>query len=143
MRRPVKLWLRLHQGQKGFTLIEVLVAVAILAAIGVVFMSAMSTNSRATRVLDEQVEAANLATAYFEAIRQLPYDHTSTPYSNAGDNITIPSQYSVAIQIQYSNDGTTWVDAYTGVEKLQKVTVSVSRDGGKPVLSICTYRTDR
>jgi len=129
---------KLFREQPGFTLIEVLIAVGILAAIATGFLTALNTSSRATRGLDEQVTASNLATAYLEAIRELPYADT---YPNAGDNITIPFQYDVNVDIDYSNDSTTWVDSYTD-ETLERITVIVSREG-KYILSICTYRSKR
>ena len=129
---------KLFREQKGFTLIEVLVAVGILGFIGVAVIAALDTNSRAARTLDEQVVAVNLATAHLEAIRELSYAAT---YPNAGDSITIPFQYSVDINTEFSSDGTTWVSSYID-ETLQKITVKVSREG-KPVLSLCTYRTKR
>ncbi len=61
--------LRFLRGQRGFTLIEVLVAAAILAAIGVGLLNALDTNAKATRTLDEKVVAVNLITTYFEAIK--------------------------------------------------------------------------
>ena len=133
---------RFFRGQDGFTLIETIIAVAILAGIGMAVLFALDTNSRANRVLDEQVQAINLATAYFEVVRQFPYDTTSDPYSSARDNITIPFGYSVDTDISYSDDGTTWVDTYTG-QTLQRITVIISREGGKPVFSTCTFRTER
>ena len=135
--------LRFLGGQSGFSLIEIVVAVGIIGFIGAGVVMALGTNSRANRILDEQVTAVNLATSYFEAIRQLPYNNGVDPYSSASANVTIPAQYSVVIDVNYSYDGTTWVDTYSGVEKLQRITVSVSREGGKPVFSTCTYRTER
>lgn len=133
-------------GQGGFTLLEIIIAVGILGFIGGGVVLALDTNSRATRVLDEQVEAVNLATAYFEAIRQLDYDKNSpNEYSTAGDNIDIPPQYSVDIDVKYSNDGTTWNDydpLANPAQTIQRITVIVSREGGRPVLSICTFRTE-
>ncbi|MBI3931340.1 MAG: type II secretion system protein [Chloroflexi bacterium] len=136
---------RFLRSQAGFTLIETILAVAILGFIGTGVVMAIDTNSRSTRVLDEQVEAGNLVTAYLEAIKQLAYDKTvDSEYSGAGANVTIPAQYSVAIVIGYSDNGTTWVDsAARTTEKLQRVTISVLRTDGKPVLSICTYRAER
>ena len=118
---------------------EILVAVGILAVIGAGLLTALNNNARATRTLDEQVVGGNLAVAYLEAIKELPY---SDNYSSAGDNIIVPMQYSVVIDIQYSDNGTTWVDSYTD-EVLQMITVRISREGGKPVTSLCTLRTER
>jgi len=138
MRWPLKGKFKLFQEQKGFSLFEVLVAVGILGLIGVGLLTALNTNSRAVRTLDEQVVAVNLATAHFEAIREVPYAAT---YPSAGDNITIPFQYNVGIDLEFSSDGETWSDNYTD-ETFQKIILRVSREG-KPVLLVCTYRAKR
>lgn len=132
---------RLFHRQAGFSLLEVLVAVGILAFIGTAVVMALDTNYRATGTLDEQVTAANLAGAYHEAIKESAYD-TETEYSSVVGSINIPTQYTVDIDVDYSENGTTWSDVYNG-ETLQRITVSVSREGGKPVLSICSYKAER
>ncbi|MFC2041369.1 prepilin-type N-terminal cleavage/methylation domain-containing protein [Chloroflexota bacterium] len=136
---------RLFRGQRGFSLLEVIIAVAILGFIGTGVVLALDTNARASRTLDEQVVATNLATAYLEALRELPYDN-DYPYEYSGINIATPPGYSANITVVYTNDykddGTTvWVDEPPGSKELQRIRVSVSREGGKPVLSICTFKT--
>ena len=137
--------IRFLRGQRGFTLIEIILAAAILAVIGVVLLNALDTNAKATRQLDEKVVATNLATAYFEAIKASPYAET---YDDAVAGITVPPQYIVNVDIDFSSDGDTtdgqitWVDTYNG-ETLQKITITVSREGGTPILSICTFKTKR
>ena len=127
--------------QTGFSLIEVLVAVAILAAIGVVFMTALETNYRSVGTVDEKVVATNLCTEYIEAIKQLPFAPT---YPDAGDGIDVPSQYIITVDTECSSDGETFGPC-TGSEDetFQKIIVRVSREGGKPVLYMCAYRTKR
>ncbi len=135
---------RFLRGQRGLTLIEVLVAVAILAVIGVGLLNALDTNAKATRQLDEKVVATNLATAYLEAIKAAPYAET---YDDVVAGITVPPQYIVNVNIQFSSDGASgdgidWVDTYSG-ETIQKITITVSRDGGRSILAICTFKTKR
>lgn len=121
--------------QDGFTLFEVLVAVAILGVIGAGFITALDTNKRGNRVTDEQVTALNLATNYVEIIEQQTYTDN---YTSAVGSITLPTQYDVDLEYEFTDDGETWTDNATG-KTLQKVTIAVSREG-RPVLSICTYK---
>ncbi|MFC1860396.1 prepilin-type N-terminal cleavage/methylation domain-containing protein [Chloroflexota bacterium] len=138
---------RFLQGQEGMNLIEVLVAVAILGALGAGLLNAIDTNAKITRQLDEKVVATNLATAYFEAIKASPYDITEPYYGDVVADITVPPQYVVNVDIQFSSDGAsadgiTWTDTYNG-ETIQKINISVSREGGKNILNICTFKTKR
>ena len=118
---------------------EILVAVAILGVISVAFIASLDTNYRATRTLDEQVVATNLATVYFEAI--IGSSLFTDDYSAITDNITTPAHYSVDYTIDFSDDGYDWDPTDSG-QTLQKITVFVSHQG-KPVLSTCTYKTEK
>jgi len=145
------------QGQRGIGLLETLVAVAILAAIGVSLLTALDTNAKATRQLDEKVVATNLATAYIEAIKSMDYK-TMTPgdtYPEPEELITIPPQYIVNVDIAFSSESIKegditqiiWVDEYLdgeGKERtIQRLAVTVSREGGNHILTICAFKTKR
>jgi len=139
MKGLLKSKLHLINRQQGFSILEALVSVAILGVVGVGILTAMDTNFRAERTIDEKVTAKNIITAYIEAIKALPF---AVDYPTAGDNVTVPPQYNVQVDIQCSNDAETY-GACTGSETFQRVVISVSREGGKPVMSMCTFRTDR
>ena len=138
MRWLGKCKLKLFREQRGFTLIEILIAVGILGFMGVAFITALDTSSRTARILDEQVVAANLAYGHLEAINFSPYAAT---YPNVGENITVPFQYSVTIETECSSDGVIF-SACSENETLQKIMIIVSREG-RPVYSGCTYRCKR
>lgn len=131
--------------QRGFTLIEVLLAFGLLAIIGVGLLQAIATNAKASGIIDQRVTADTLATSYIEAIRQSPYANN---YTSATANITIPLQYSVLVQTYGTDDYVSnwddiiWVGPPSSNQTLQKVIISVSQ-GGKVITTICTLRAKR
>jgi len=59
--------------ESGTTLIETLVALALLGAIGVAFLSGLATTSRATIIADEQTTAESLARSQIEWAKKVDY----------------------------------------------------------------------
>ncbi|MFC2022254.1 hypothetical protein ACFLTR_03485 [Chloroflexota bacterium] len=102
-------------------------------------MSAIFTSTRGSAIVDEKTTARALITEYIEAIRLLPYAAT---YPNAGDDIALPYQYSVVIETEGTDDDITWDPNPTGNETLQRIFVSVFREG-RFIMKICTFRTQR
>lgn len=131
------------RGQRGIGLMETLVAVAILGFIGVSVVAALDTNYRATRITDEKVNAASLASAYIESIKSSAYNAT---YPTAESyNITVPNQYNVVATTECTNDAddSESYGSCTGNETFQRIIVTVYREGGKEVLAVCTARTKK
>ena len=63
----------LARGQKGFGLVELLVAIAILGVVAVAFLSALTGAYGAVIVADRHTKAENLTRTTFEYMRNLPY----------------------------------------------------------------------
>ena len=132
--------------RSAFTLIEVVVAVAILAAIGVTFIRAIDTGYRSVRILDEKTQAEALIRTQLDYIQASIYQDTG----NYTVTVTLPPQYSMSINVTAPKRIGT-ADNYTSLEELmgepittiQEITIKVSRtgiDGDRPVLSIGTYK---
>lgn len=74
--RMIKKVLKIH-GEEGFTLIEVLMAVMLLAICATGLIVVLTQTTRLLLQTDLQESARNLATAQLEYIKNLPYDNTS------------------------------------------------------------------
>ena len=62
--------MRKMKGEKGFALIGVLVAIAILGLVAVIFASGISTGAKAVFVSDERATAESLAKSQMESIKK-------------------------------------------------------------------------
>jgi Tfp pilus assembly protein PilV len=143
MRWLLKGKLTLFRGQRGISLLETMVAAGILVAIGVVFMSAMSTGYRSAGALDEQLQAEALIRSQLEDIKNSPYQDSGVyPVT-----VNLPPQYSVNISVEPPTCIGT-ADDCTPLEELvedppvttiQQITVSVYH-GDKHILSVACYK---
>ncbi len=59
---------RLMKNERGFTLIEVMIAVALMGIIGIALLSGLATASRALFVADERATAESLARSQMEYV---------------------------------------------------------------------------
>ncbi len=92
------------RGQKGFTLIETLVGLAIFAAIGIALMNGLSTGYKAVDISQERTYAESLAKSqveYIKAQEYIAYQYYDPDVEgNHYDVVDIPahlSNYSVEI----------------------------------------------
>ncbi len=69
--------------ESGATLIEAVVALAILGTIGVTFLSGLATTSKAAFIADEQATAESLAQSQMEWVKNAGYSYNATAYSSA------------------------------------------------------------
>jgi len=71
----------LKKGHSGFSLVEVLIAVALLSIIGISLLSSLGTSSKALMTIDERETAKNIAEAAMEHIKSVePSTGTVYPY---------------------------------------------------------------
>ncbi len=135
MRRPAKLWLRLHQGQRGFALIETLVGIAIFAAIGVALMSGLSTGYQSLAISQERTYAESLAKSQVEYIKAQDYISVANyPTDGPYYVIDIPAHLAAGYTVEV-NPPETVEDAGVSGYELQSITIKVKHHGsGKLVI---------
>jgi type II secretory pathway pseudopilin PulG len=115
---------RNRKSEAGASLVEILVAIGILALALVVFIAGLSTGSFAVRASNRLTTANNLAAAQLETIKGAVY--------NAGGAyplVAAPPGYAISLSSSVISTG------------LQQMTVTVSYAGGAVVVS--NYKVDR
>lgn len=126
------------KGQGGFSLIEVLLALALVSIFGLTVPSALAGANRATIFTNQQTTAESLARSQMDYIQNQPYDSVNaTPvYALITD---IPSSYSIvtpmAVRLDPRGDGTSNDDG------LQQINVTV-RVGDEDVFTLIDYKVN-
>lgn len=125
----------------GFSLIEVLVALAIIAAVAVAFLLALNMALKATSIADIRTTAESLARTQLEYTKTSAYDATNNPpiYSLAPNLTSDPSLTNYTVQVSADRldprgDGTNNDDG------LQFITVTVSHSG-ELIFEIFDYKS--
>jgi Tfp pilus assembly protein PilV len=112
------------KGERGASLVEVVVALLLLGLIGLPFLSALATTSNARLIADEHAAARILAESYMEDIRQ-------QEYAFSYDTPPVTEGYSTQINVDNMRN-----------DNIQKITITV-RHHGRDVTSLESYKTNR
>ena len=124
----------------GISLIESLTAMAILGIVAILFLTGMSTSSKAIMVSQNRVVVESLAKSQLEYIRNQEYDVDNNPplYTELPAD-DIPANYAVTItaeRLDPVDDGTENDDG------LQKITIVVTHNGA-PEFTLEGYKMNR
>lgn len=130
---------RVRGGEEGFTVLEFVLAAAILLVVAMGSMSAFSYAVQSSQSSSRKVDALNLANERLETIRNLPYDDVGVTSTN-GEPVEIPGSVQTPVVIgDYTVDTSiTWArDPDTGRAEYKRVEVSVSwTAGGDGVVTV-------
>ncbi len=121
--------LKLRGDERGLTLVESLITVAVVGIVLAAFVVALSTGALAVRESDQEVTVQSLARTQMEYTKGYPYDSGATTYPT----VNAPADYSISVAV-------TTVPATDS--NIQKVTANISRDG-QVLLTVEDYKVNR
>jgi len=126
--------------EKGFSIVENLAAMIILAVLGLLVLTGLFIAAKSTIISSEKTRAESLARSQMEYIQTQPYSAGNPP---AYDLISIPSNcasYSFATPIVTRLDPKG--DGVGNDDGLQKITLTVVRNS-KTILTLEGYKVDK
>ncbi len=146
------------KNEKGFTLIEVIVALALLGIISIAFLGGLATASKAIIIADERATAESLARSQMEYVKsqvysiapwayELPLHTPSNPPPDppswwVTNTPALPEGYdgytvNVDAEPLYDPDDGSILDG------IQKIIVTVEHPDGETVIILEDYKVDR
>lgn len=125
-------------GELGFTLIEVIVALALVSTAGIAFLSSLSTASRSTMSVNDKAMAGSLASSQLEYVLSQPYDATDSPPVYAPIP-GIPEGWTIDVAAERLDPE---ADGLADDDGLQLITVEVYH-GDTMELSLTTRKVDK
>jgi len=150
------------KNERGFSIIEVLVALALLGIIAVAFLGGLATASKAMIIADERATTESLARSQMEYVKSCKYEAYVPPpptlsYAKDGDESATHPGYFIWINafpidpdtgelLINPDTGDFLINPATGDpyddEGIQKIKVAVSHHG-EPVITLEDYKVDR
>jgi len=134
---------------RGFSLIEVVIAIALIGIIAVAIMGSLSYASTVLIITDRQATAESLARSQLEFVKNQYYIDYSDPDRDPADYAVIPEYpegYTIEIVAEPIDPDT--YEPYPYIEEdgafykddgIQKITVTVSHDG-KAIITLEGYK---
>ena len=115
----------MKRSQAGFTLVETVVAVALLAVIVVSIVSGFSAVAIATKRHQEQTQVERLIRSQAEYVKSQAYQVKPAAYSTLSQ-----AGYTVLEQVLYYDPLTATFSAANGENSLQEIVVTVTGPSG-------------
>jgi len=145
--------LRVHRSERGVSLMETLIALFILAVVGVAVIAGIFTTVKANEVARTQITAESLARTELEYVSSQPISTNWTSYTLTSPTIyptypagwdpthTMPQGYTGYSITVTPSELVTGTDPSGQMSRKQKITTVVTYNGGQ--VSMSTYLAER
>ena len=128
---------RLWRGRRGFSLIEQVVAIALVAAVAGPLALLLAQVARGGSIAEAEVDMINIGRSQMESVKEQQYQDLPTSYSTIDD---VPEFYTVTITAEavktYSYPSPS---SDTLADEIQLITVEVSCPGCRPQAGPLTF----
>lgn len=122
--------------ERGFSLAESLVAVALLGTVMLSLVGALSTGSLAVKATRETVVEQSLAQSQLAYTKSYPFDSGTATYptvdiydaTNNPNPVTLPGGYSISVAVTDTQDADSNIQKITATITLGGTTVMVAED---------------
>lgn len=138
------------RNERGFSLIEVLIALALLGIIAVAFLGGLFTASKAILIADERTTAESLARSQMEYVKNRDYEYGASPSYEQVDVEALPTHpgYFISVDAPPINPDTGEVLTNPGDDVgIQKIIITVKQgtEAGtaEEVITLEGYKVDR
>jgi Flp pilus assembly pilin Flp len=131
---------KIARNEKGATLVEELMTVAIISFGIVILVAMITTGVIGVRTVDDKVLAESLARSQLEMIKDAAYE--AYPGTSPYPSVTTISGYIVSVSIEYWNAGSGSFTPTQWNDGLQKITVTVST-GGIDIVQTAAFKMNR
>lgn len=133
-----------RHNSRGITLIEVLIAVALMGIIAVAFLSALATASTALIIADERATAESLARSQMEYVKNCGYEYGASPwYEQVDVESTTHPGYFISVDAPPINPDTGEAIDPANDAGIQKITVTVTHQDKPDVIILEDYKVNR
>jgi type II secretory pathway pseudopilin PulG len=117
---------KIMKSEKGSTLLEVLVSLALMGTVAVLFLQGAMNSANARAQADERASAKILAESIIDSVKKMDY----------------ASNYDVAIPAEYQGYTANLTVGYLGSDNIEKLTLVISHDG-RAILTLENYKANR
>ena len=114
------------RNSKGFSLLETVIGIAIIAVVGIGLVAGLGTTFKMLSITNDRQHAKTLAAAEMEYVQGVPYSTSGTGYSD----YVIPAEYAGYIVAPIIPEAIPPAD----VNAIQKITIVVTHPFGQITL---------